>query len=92
MPFITRLLLFPVTGPIHGLTWVLEQIREAAEAEMPSADQIEAMLVEASLQHQSGELTDEEYEEIENQLLDDLNAIRNLGGDSGNWPHGSATR
>jgi hypothetical protein len=80
MLFITRLLFFPVTGPINGLTWVLEQIREQAYAEMLSADQIEVLLVEASLRHQSGEISDEEYEEIENQLIDELNAIRNLGG------------
>ena len=33
MGLISELLLLPVTGPVHGLQFILEQSREEAEAE-----------------------------------------------------------
>lgn len=78
MQFIFRLLALPFTGPANGLKFVLEQIREQALAEMPSEAQIESMMIESSLQHQAGEITDEELEEIETRLLEELRTIRQL--------------
>lgn len=78
MLFIFRLLALPVTGPANGLKFVLEQIREQALAEMPSEEEIESMMIEASLQHQAGQISDEELEDIENRLLEELRTIRQL--------------
>jgi hypothetical protein len=78
MPFLTRLLLFPITGPIRGMTFILEQIRDQAYAEMPSEEQIEAIWIDASIRRDAGEISDEEYEEIENNLIEQLNALRYL--------------
>lgn len=78
MGLITGLLTLPVSGPIRGLQFILEQIREQALAEMMTEEQIEASLIEASLQHQAGEISDEEYREIEDHLIDQLNTLRSL--------------
>jgi hypothetical protein len=78
MLFLFRLLTFPVTGPVRGFQFVLEQIRDQALAEMLSEDEIEALMIESSLRHQAGEISDEEYEEIETKLLEDLRTLRQL--------------
>jgi hypothetical protein len=87
MQFIFRLLTFPVTGPIYGMRFILEQIREQALAEMLTEEQIETLLIEASLQHQAGEISDEEYEEIENQLLEQWNTLRTLSQPAYDYEH-----
>lgn len=78
MLFLFRLLTFPVTGPVKGFQFVLEQIRDQALAEMLSEDQIHALLIEASIRHQEGEISDEEYQELETKLVEELNTLRTL--------------
>jgi hypothetical protein len=78
MQFIFRLLAFPITGPISGFRFILEQIRDQALAEMLSEQEIQSLLIEGSIQHQAGEISDEEYEELETRLLEELRTIRRL--------------
>jgi hypothetical protein len=78
MLFLFRLLTFPVTGPVKGFQFILEQIRDQALAEMMTQEQIHALLVETSLRHQAGEISDEEYQEIETKLIEELNTVRQL--------------
>ena len=78
MLFLFRLLTLPVTGPVNGFRFILEQIRDQALAEMPSEAEIESLMIEASIRHQAGEISDEEYEEIETNLLEELRTIRRL--------------
>lgn len=78
MLFLFRLLAFPVTGPANGLKFILEQIREQALAEMLSEEEIESLLIESSIRHQEGEITDEEHEELEKTLLEQLRALRTV--------------
>lgn len=80
MQFLFRLLALPVTGPINGMRFVLEQIRDQALAEMLSEEEIQSLLIEGSIQHQAGEISDEEYEELETRLLEELRTIRRLQG------------
>jgi mRNA-degrading endonuclease toxin of MazEF toxin-antitoxin module len=82
MMFILRLLTLPVTGPVRGLQFILEVIRDQALAEMLTEDQIQTLLIESSLRHQAGEITDEEYEEVETALLEHLNTIRALNSEA----------
>lgn len=78
MGLITGLLTFPVTGPIHGFRFILEQIREQALAELMSEEQIQTALIEASMQHQAGQISDEEYQQIEEDLFQQLKIRRQL--------------
>jgi hypothetical protein len=80
MLFLFRILTFPITGPVRGFQFILEQIRDQALAEMLSEQEIEALMIESSLRHQSGEISDEEYEEIETRLLEELRTLRQLQG------------
>lgn len=78
MLFLFRLLALPVTGPISGMRFILEQIREQALAEMLTEEEIQSLLIQASIQHQAGEISDEEVEELETRLLAELRTIRRL--------------
>lgn len=76
MGLLSDLLLFPVTGPVRGLQFVLEQIRAEAEAQLQNEGAIQAELMTLEHLHRRGEIYDEEYEAREAELLDELNAIR----------------
>jgi hypothetical protein len=76
MGLLSGLLLFPITGPIHGLTFVLEQIQAQVDAQLLDEGQVTANLMAIGLQHEMGEISDEEYGAHEAALLDQLNAIR----------------
>jgi hypothetical protein len=73
---LSNLLLFPITGPIHGLKFVLEQIQAQVDAQVLDEGQVTADLMAIGLQHEMGEISDEEYAEQEAALLEQLNAIR----------------
>ena len=76
MGLLSGLLLFPITGPVYGLKFVLEQIQAQADAQLLDEGQVTADLMTIGLQHEMGEISDEDYAVQEAALLDQLNAIR----------------
>ena len=76
MGLLDGLLLFPITGPVYGLKFVLEQIQAQVDAQMLDEGQVIASLMTAGSQHETGEISDEEYAAQEAALLEQLNAIR----------------
>ena len=76
MGLLSGLLLFPITGPVRGLTFVLEQIQAQVDAQLLDEGQVTASLMTIGLQHELGEISDEEYAAQEAALLEQLNAIR----------------
>jgi hypothetical protein len=76
MGLISELLLLPVTGPVHELQFIREQIREEAEAERLDEDRVMAELMKLGLCYDLGEISDDEYVAQERALLEELDAIR----------------
>lgn len=76
MGLLSGLLLFPITGPVYGLKFVLEQIQAQVDAQLLDEGQVMADLMTIGLQHELGEISDEEYASQEDALLEQLNAIR----------------
>lgn len=76
MGLLSGLLLFPITGPVYGLKFVLEQIQAQVDAQMLDEGQVIASLMTIGLQHEAGEISDEEYAAQEAALLEQVNAIR----------------
>lgn len=76
MGLLSGLLFFPVVGPVQGIRFVVEQIQAAAEDTMLDEDKITAEITELEMRHELGEISDEEYEAQENELLENLNDIR----------------
>ena len=73
---ITDLLFFPVTLPTKGLLFVFKKIAEAVDRERLDEDKVRGLLVELELRYELGEMSEEEYLEQEEALLEWLNAIR----------------
>jgi len=76
MGLLSGLLLFPITGPVYGLKFVLEQIQAQVDAQLLDEGQVMAGLMGIGVQHEMGEISDEEYALQEAALLEQLNAIR----------------
>jgi hypothetical protein len=71
----TGLLLLPL-APLRGTIWLAEQLAAIAEEELNDERAIRRLLVEAELALEAGELTPEEHERIEDELLERLDAAR----------------
>jgi hypothetical protein len=82
MGLITGLLTLPL-APVRGTVRLAEVLQARAEAEMDEESALQSALAELELEREQGELSDEEIEEAENELLDRLIAIRGVGGQEG---------
>jgi Gas vesicle protein G len=68
---VTGLLGLPLL-PVRGVAWLAEQILEQAEEQFYDPARIRAQLEQVDEARRSGELTEEECVEIENELLQRL--------------------
>jgi Gas vesicle protein G len=72
---ITGLLTLPI-APVRGVAWIAERVAEQAERELYDESAIRRQLVEAEFARDSGELGDEEFAYLEEELLGRLAAAR----------------
>jgi Gas vesicle protein G len=77
---ITGLLTLPL-APVRGTVWLAERIQEQAEAELYDEDVIRAQLMEIEAARETGEISEEEATQVEDQLLERLIAAREMGAD-----------
>jgi hypothetical protein len=82
MGLFTGLLLLPL-APVRGTMWVAEQIAEEAARQMDEGRTIRRQLADVELRYERGELTVEELEEIEDELLERLRLAGEL--DAADW-------
>jgi gas vesicle protein GvpG len=75
MGIFTGLLLLPL-APLRGTIWLAEQLAAIAEGELEDESTIIRLLVEAEMALEAGQLTPEEHERVEDELLDRLELIR----------------
>lgn len=63
-------------SPVKGITWVFKQIHQLAEEELEGeADRIRDSLTELYMMLETGEISEEEFERRETELLDKLDAL-----------------
>ena len=63
-------------SPVKGIMWIFRQIHELAEEELAGeADRIRESLTELYMQLETGEITEEEFEQQEAVLLDRLDVL-----------------
>ncbi len=79
MGLLTGLLLLPL-APVRGTIWVAEQLAEQAARELDDEVVVRRLLAEAERDLERGVLTDEEFEQVEDELLERLERAR-LGED-----------
>ena len=75
MGLISGLLLLPL-APVRGTAWLAERIQEQAEEQLYDESAIRTSLFELEHARDSGDLSDEEIDAAEDELLERLMAIR----------------
>ena len=73
MGLVTGLLTLPL-APVRGTIWIAERLLEEAERELNDPRAVERRLVEAEERFERGEISEEELELIEDELLRRLTA------------------
>jgi hypothetical protein len=74
MGILTGLVLLPL-APVRGTIWIAEQLAEYAARELDDEAAVRRLLLEAEAALERGELTEDEYERIEDELLDRLELL-----------------
>ena len=86
MGLLTDVLLLPITGPIRGLRFIAEQVKDQVDAERDPArraQQVQAELIRLSVRRDQGQISEDEYAAQETVLLEQLNALQaELRGDA----------
>ncbi|WP_339133489.1 gas vesicle protein GvpG [Streptomyces sp. f51] len=75
MGLFTQLVTLPL-APVRGVAWVMDQVLEAAENEYYDPAPIRLQLAELDRQLVAGEIDEETFDGLEDQLLDRLDEIR----------------
>jgi hypothetical protein len=78
MGFLTGLVLLPL-APLRGTIWIAERLLEVAEREADSEATFRRLLVEAEIAFEAGDLSEAEYEQVEDELLERLELARREG-------------
>jgi hypothetical protein len=68
---LTALVTLPL-APLRGTIWIAEQLAAQAERELEDGDTIRRLLIEAEIAFETGKLSEEEYEIVEDELLQRL--------------------
>jgi hypothetical protein len=79
MGLFTGLLLLPL-APVRGTVWIAEKLAEEAAREMDEGRVVRRQLAETELAYERGELTVEELERVEDELLERLRLAGELNG------------
>ncbi len=69
------LLTFPVSYPIKGVILVAKQLQKQVDEEAFSPENVEHGLLELQMLHEIGEISDEEFQKKETELLDRLDEL-----------------
>ena len=75
MGLFTGILLAPL-APVRGTIWLAEQLAEQVARELDEEAGVRRLLAEAEADLERGALTEAEFEQIEDELLDRLERAR----------------
>jgi hypothetical protein len=75
MGLMTGLLLLPL-APLRGTIWIAERLAAYAESELNDERAIRRLLLEAEAALEAGELSEAQYDQIEDELLDRLEELQ----------------
>jgi hypothetical protein len=79
MGLLSDVLLLPITGPIRGLRFIAEQVKDQVDAECDPArraEQVQAELLRLSVRRDLRQISEDEYAAREAALLEQLNALQ----------------
>jgi hypothetical protein len=76
MGLLSKVLFFPVTGPVAGIRWSLGKVVQAAEEELTDDAPIKQELMELQMQLELGDVDDAEYVRREADLMARFREVR----------------
>ena len=76
MGLLTKILFFPLTGPVAGIRWSLGKVQTVVEQELTDDAPIKQDLMELQMQLELGDIDDAEYVEREAALMQRLREVR----------------
>lgn len=69
-------LLFPFFIPIKGLVWIGQKLEDTAEQDLTDTGRIQEKLLELQMKFEMDEISEEDYDKKEAELMAQLEAIR----------------
>ncbi len=76
MGLLSKILFFPIAGPIAGVRWSLEKVQSVVETELTDDTPIKQELMELQMLLELGDLDEEEYRRREARLMQQLREVR----------------
>lgn len=73
------LLLFPLTWPLQLLRFTAEQLKAAVDQEWNDSERLEERLMQALVLYELGEMTTEDYKQVETEIVQRLAELREQG-------------
>lgn len=76
MGLLGKVLFFPVTAPVAGIRWSLNQVMKVVEQELTDDTPIKQELMELQMLLELGDIDDAEYVERERAIMERLREVR----------------
>ncbi|HEY2165134.1 MAG TPA: gas vesicle protein GvpG [Gemmatimonadaceae bacterium] len=76
MGLLSKILLFPIAGPVAGIRWSLGKVQTVVEEELTDDTPVKEELMELQLRLELGDIDDAEYVRREAELMGRLRDVR----------------
>lgn len=76
MGLLSKIVFFPISGPVAGIRWSLNKVVQVAEEELTDDAPVKQELMELQMQLELGDIDDEEYVRREAELMARLREVR----------------
>jgi hypothetical protein len=76
MGLISKVVFFPVTGPVAGIKWSLGKVMGVVEEELTDDTPVKNELMELQMKLELGDITDDEYVVREAEIMVKLREVR----------------
>ena len=76
MGLLSKILFFPVAGPVAGIKWTLGKVQSVVEEELTDDTSVKQELMELQLRLELGDIDDAEYVRREAELMARLRDVR----------------
>ncbi len=69
------LIFFPVSGPVKGFVFILEQLREIVDKELYDEDELRKRLLGLEMEYELGNVGEEEYRQLRSKIVGRMKLI-----------------
>ncbi len=76
MGLLSKIIFFPVAGPVAGIRWSLGKVQKVVEDELTDDTPVKQQLMELQLELEVGDIDDAEYSRREAEIMARLREVR----------------